>query len=702
MQKRTNKTVLMCFFIIISILLSSCCTPPENITIKIRDGKEYGKPIWICPQNYWHHYERAIDYANGGFFENAIIDLKYAIKERDRDERRVEKYGVHYFDYFPHRELGIILFRQGAIKLAVNELERSYNMEKSSRTTFYLDKARMQLNEVKNDRERPNIEIKLTNKLTNKYFILIDAEATDKYYVKKIDVQNISTNYTKHIDIDVSKQKIPFKTYIPIVVGQNKIKISVSDLTGNKSIKVINVYGDYTSPIIGIETNQLQNNNTKESRLKGYIFDLSGVKELRINEKLILLGSGEQNYIEFDEIIDSRSNVLIIAKDKADNTTTLKENMYPLLAINDQQNIQVPLFNTDSSNNFEPNCPRNSLTPNIITNPKLDLQDIIYTYLDTFTLDLAICYDKKIKDTIINKISIQEGELTPTCRLTHRINLSPGMNKVHIESYSTDNKSNSKLIRIERLLAKKQVGYPKLNITVSCIFIFNTNTKDKEHKKEKYKFLVKKYFHKYWDYEDRFNFEFDFENKNVNNLTDFKIELNIKENKAEEETRNYANIIGYIKSFISKKKHTADIIGYIKSFFHHKEYTFDHYTLDDKYEPNRNIEKGLEDLIKELKEKFPHQYGKVKKFNRPKELLVSFRQQLNIKKNMKIVVFQAQKYSINKRRGCEFEFLSPYATLTSFIDSYKNDEYEWKARLVDNTYDQNNFKNNCKQLVVTR
>ena len=54
-------------------------------------------------------------------------------------------YGMHFIDYFPHRELGIIHYEVGDLDAARKELELSLSHFPSAKARFYLDQVRKAL-----------------------------------------------------------------------------------------------------------------------------------------------------------------------------------------------------------------------------------------------------------------------------------------------------------------------------------------------------------------------------------------------------------------------------------------------------------------------------------------------------------------------------------------------------------------------------
>src|SRR5208283_6182926 len=76
----------------------------------------YGGDSGTFRGNWWNYYDRAIAYSESqgpGPGDKAIADLNQALSMRAKDQRMARTYGMHFIDYFPHRELGIVFFHAG-------------------------------------------------------------------------------------------------------------------------------------------------------------------------------------------------------------------------------------------------------------------------------------------------------------------------------------------------------------------------------------------------------------------------------------------------------------------------------------------------------------------------------------------------------------------------------------------------------------
>ena len=141
-MKKYTPTILLLFLIAAVLWTGGCAQQPAG-KVYVKDGKEYGKTSgYIFRHKWWNYYERGISYAEGEFYEDAIGDFTQAINQRPGDQRMARTYGMHFIDYFPHRELGIIHYQRGDLAAARKELELSLSQYPSAKARYYLDRVR--------------------------------------------------------------------------------------------------------------------------------------------------------------------------------------------------------------------------------------------------------------------------------------------------------------------------------------------------------------------------------------------------------------------------------------------------------------------------------------------------------------------------------------------------------------------------------
>lgn len=134
----------------------------EQGSVRVKDGKRYGTVPGVWRAQWWNYYQRGASYLDGEYWREATADFQAALEQRRgrKDRRRARTYGVHYLDYFPHRDLGIAYYHLGQYTAAQRELETSLSTVDTAKAKFYLNKARKVLLEQSGqDTSPPRIAI---------------------------------------------------------------------------------------------------------------------------------------------------------------------------------------------------------------------------------------------------------------------------------------------------------------------------------------------------------------------------------------------------------------------------------------------------------------------------------------------------------------------------------------------------------------
>ncbi len=321
MFKRKNCFFITLCLIILLLCVKGCDSLPLHLP-KVKDGKPYGITEGLFRHQWWNYYERALSFADGGFFEDAESDLREAIRQRKDDEWRVRTYGMHFIDYFPHCELGVIKYRQGALEASVRELTTALKTAKNAKAEYYLDLARERLiKRKKSDKAPPEIIIKSpqAGHLIRDFSIEIRGMARDDTFVRQITVNR------KKIRTDVSAQEIPFYMEVPVSPGKNSIPVTVTDLTGKKTQTEVVVYVDRTGPLISLDTAFEDDPGSGAIVLKGYAYDDSGLAEVTVNDrKLTYNGEKKVRIQEKIQLRSGQTELDIRVRDMPGNVTSAK------------------------------------------------------------------------------------------------------------------------------------------------------------------------------------------------------------------------------------------------------------------------------------------------------------------------------------------------------------------------------------------
>lgn len=314
------------FVILIPIALFLSCAVQQDAQVKIKDGKEYGTVEGSFRHRWWNYYERGLSFADGEFWEEAAIDLEEAIKQRKADQRMARTYGMHFVDYFPHRELGVILYHQGIYDQAENELETSLGMVDTGKAKHYLNLVRKkQLELSMEDKASPSIALEAVSRQTtfNRFHFEVKGEVSDDFYAREIKINEIPEF------IELSAKTIPFTREIKLKKGLNAINIQSTDLMGKVTEKTIEVFGDFEGPAFQLK-NVADGDQISEETivLNGALADATGITELRVNDQV--LSYDKEKEIAFALNIDleeGENKILLAATDMVGNTTTGELNL---------------------------------------------------------------------------------------------------------------------------------------------------------------------------------------------------------------------------------------------------------------------------------------------------------------------------------------------------------------------------------------
>lgn len=101
--------------------------------------------LFVCSSlfaggKWYNYYEDGLKEMEKGNWERAIENFKEAVKTQYQDTKKIKTYGMHFIEYFPHREIGVCFYQLGKHDLAERELRLSLKQEYSSKAQDYLMK----------------------------------------------------------------------------------------------------------------------------------------------------------------------------------------------------------------------------------------------------------------------------------------------------------------------------------------------------------------------------------------------------------------------------------------------------------------------------------------------------------------------------------------------------------------------------------
>jgi len=399
---------------------------------------------------WWSYYERGLARAEKADWQNALNDLKKAISLRLKDQRMARTYGMHFIDYFPHRELGIIHLNRGEIDEAIRELEESLRAEESAKAVYYLNRARSI--RLMNQKDISILPPSITLHSPSPGGALRDASVIVKGNVRGNGlISKVIINGTPY-RFDRAEESIDFTQEIPLEEGLNKIVITAQDLVGNTSEKEIALISDREGPAINItDISTEEREGQKFVRVKGEVTDDTGIRTVVIRDKQIEAGDVKTYHFDLTLPEETKKTKLIItAFDIPGNSTTAEIDIErEITAFNRWQ--QPILLASNVSQLFS-----SDKDPPVIT--LKEAGDPPPVFVDKYYVEGEASDNRAVEKVVINnkEISTKKGKKVFFSKINP---LREGINKIVIEAYdSSGNKATTEFTVKREIPAPLQIG----------------------------------------------------------------------------------------------------------------------------------------------------------------------------------------------------------------------------------------------------
>ncbi|MBE7559010.1 hypothetical protein HS125_08700 [bacterium] len=296
-------------FVIAATCLPLCGCQTSQVSPYVKDGRRYGVTRGTFNARWWNYYERGLSFADGEFWKEAERDLLSALAQNDGEERRAQTYGMHFIEYFPHRELGVVYYRQNRLDEAERELLRSLEDEDTAKAHYFLAQVRGQaLRRGGRDARPPTVTLPGgdTWYSSSTHFmlrgIMQDDHAVAAYAV------NDTSYYVRE-----PRKAVPLEVRMALAAAQTPLTITAVDLVGNTTIHHATILLDQTGPFLVVE---------KKTRLvegweiSGRATDNLGAVELTLDDRRVALQEGR-----FTAVARGADRAVLRARDRAGNAT---------------------------------------------------------------------------------------------------------------------------------------------------------------------------------------------------------------------------------------------------------------------------------------------------------------------------------------------------------------------------------------------
>ncbi len=456
---KQSTRVISSLMTLIVVMLVLCCAPEPTKSIYVKNGKEYGKVSGAYFRHrWWNYYERGLSFSEGEFYQEALADLEEAIGQRAKDQRMARTYGMHFIDYFPHRELGIIHYQMGNLETAREELQLSLSQFSTSKARYYLDQVRKALIE-RETREVPPprliIEVDSLESWTREDPVVLSGLAEDENYVAGISIMGVP------LFIEGSEKSISFEEPLDLSQGRHLIEVEANNLLGQIAREQVVIHVDRTGPLVAIDEVRIDRvTPTQEVGIAGLIYDEAGVLGLSINGRPISIQKGVEVPFSAKLPVDT-DRLALIARDRLGNQTSAQMSLPSisasktplLLACADMDKTAHLLAGLFGSEDTRP--------------PRIQLKD--WTESQTVFMEKAyiegqVSDENKIEQLTINGISLlrRPGRYI---FFSHMVDLREGENNLTIEARDENGNRVSQIIAIIRKVPAALQLAERLSIT---------------------------------------------------------------------------------------------------------------------------------------------------------------------------------------------------------------------------------------------
>ena len=448
MNRPKEHTIRVLMAILGALLLVACAQPAGKAGPVNRDE---GRPEAgvIFRHRWWNYYIRALVAADNQDYAAAHTDLASALKQRGRDQRMARTYGMHFIDYFTHRELGVVHWLSGNLKEADAELSLSIEQAPSAKARYYLDQVRKALIQRRGGPIEPpqlTLDVPPGTFWSRADRIKLQGCAADSNYVSDILIDGQS------LHLEGGQTAVDFSRDLSLPQGCRAISVEAVNLAGQKTRSTVNVCVDRLGPSVVLDRIEPQG---AAVFLSGAALDEAGVAELKIDGRQIPTSGKSETAFAF-LLPASARDTAIECRDVLGNRTTFYFTPTHLQAAQSRRRLVAGL---QLAGLFQP---RNDKPP-VLRVPGWKNSQTVYMQ------NVVLTGSVSDRDRIVS-LTINGEPLLPRpvalFFFSHIIDLSPGVNAVIIEAEDAAGNRSQRRLMIERKIPKGLLLEERLRLSV--------------------------------------------------------------------------------------------------------------------------------------------------------------------------------------------------------------------------------------------
>ena len=460
----TRRLIIIPILFVFSVLALYGCVSPSTSPVR-SEGTDVlsanGKGGTFFRHRWWNYYQRGISYADDRQRTQAIADFSAAIDQRDGDQRMARTYGMHFIDYFPSRELGILFFEIGQYEDAREVLERSIVSYPSAKALFYLDQVRRAI--IKKTGQSvapPHLELNFTTQeiWTREDPVVIQGTAWDDHFVSEVSI-NADPLY-----LEAGSQKnLPFQSLMHLPEGQHEIVVEAANLMGLTTQRTVTINVDRHGPLIAVEQIiRKESGQGVEYDIRGRITDATGVSKVSLNDTPTPIQSAPEVPFQY-RLPVSEKRIRINAIDRLGSGTTADIEIQKSMSLVSQPILLAMAGGTENHWIMASILGGKDHQP-----PEIELkdwQDEQTVYLEKIYLDGVVSDPGAVVQLTINNSPLLNRP-AKIAYFNHIIPLVEGSNTISVKATDTNGNQSQKRITIIRKIPEALALDARLKVTV--------------------------------------------------------------------------------------------------------------------------------------------------------------------------------------------------------------------------------------------
>lgn len=272
---------------------------------------------------WWSFYQRGAMHVARENYAAAEADFQRALIGRSADAWSARTYGLHFVEYFPNRELGVVYYHTDRLDEAESLLSRSLEHVDTARARHYLDlitKRRLEAGQLTDDQD-PRLQAGAADgRVVAQRIVDLEIRADDDLGVEAVSLNGrIAPQRASAADLTL-------RDTVLLDEGAHAFEVAARDLAGKETASRFEVTVDMTGPAIGILSPALPHTTEATTvEMTGACVDEVGVVSVALDGQPLAEATDGVQRLDFAATLtlaDGPNAFVVTARDLAGNETT--------------------------------------------------------------------------------------------------------------------------------------------------------------------------------------------------------------------------------------------------------------------------------------------------------------------------------------------------------------------------------------------